>query len=182
MREVLYEECAEPRNMKFQKTIYIIYSVLFWLMIVVGAFFALTIIFLVFDIGILVFMVLSFISAFLFWFFRNKIYYCVDYIFVTGSTRIVKVINYKRRKKMLIFEADEVETVGKIGSETFDKIYSTPNVKKIFATPNRYTENGYYVYLTQAGVRYLVLMECKEEYLQHLVAFTGKGVVEKDYV
>ena len=64
----------------------------------------------------------------------------MDCIFVSGSTRIVKVVNYKRRKRMLVFEAKEVEQVGKIGSETFEKWYSSPGIKKLYATPNKYIE------------------------------------------
>ena len=132
-------------------------------------------------IPILILMIMCTLSAVLFGFMRTKTYYCIDCIFVSGSTRIIKVINYKRRKKILVFDAKEVETVGKIGSDTFEKIYRTPNVKRVYATPNKYIDNGFYVYLTQNGVKYLVLMECKETYLQHLVSYAGRSVVEKDY-
>ena len=178
MNEVLYEESAQPKNLKAQKTFYVIYSVLGWLAAVAAVFF------LIFSLGnlyALPLIALFAISSFLFFFFRTKIYYCVDCIFVSGSTRIIKVINYKRRKRILVFEAKEVEQVGKIGSETFEKWYSSPGVKKIYATPNKYLENGYYVVATVNGARYLVIFECKEEYLVNLVNFTGKSVIEKDY-
>ena len=178
MNEVLYEESAQPKNLKAQKTFYVIYSVLGWLAAAAAVFF------LIFSLGnlyALPLIALLAISSFLFFFFRTKIYYCIDCIFVSGSTRIIKVINYKRRKRILVFEAKEVEQVGKIGSETFEKWYSSPGVKKIYATPNKYLENGYYVVATVNGVRYLVMFECKEEYLVNLVNFTGKSVIEKDY-
>ena len=170
MNEVLYEESAEPKNLKTQKAFYVVYSVLGWLTAIAAVFF-------------LIFSFTNFlaISSFLFFFFRTKIYYCVDCIFVSGSTRIVKVVNYKRRKRMLVFEAKEVEQVGKIGSETFEKWYSSPGIKKIYATPNKYIEDGFYVVATVNGIKYLVLFECKEEYLVNLVNFTGKTVIEKDY-
>ena len=82
---------------------------------------------------------------------------------------------------MLVFEAKEAEHVGKIGSETFEKWYSSPGIKKIYATPNKYIEDGFYVVATVNGIKYLVLFECKEEYLVNLVNFTGKTVIEKDY-
>ena len=178
MNEVLYEESAQPKNLKAQKTFYVIYSVLGWLAAAAAVFF------LIFSLGnlyALPLIALLAISSFLFFFFRTKIYYCIDCIFVSGSTRIIKVINYKRRKRILVFEAKEVEQVGKIGSETFEKWYSSPGVKKIYATPNKYLENGYYVVAIVNGVRYLVMFECKEEYLVNLVNFTGKSVIEKDY-
>ena len=71
--------------------------------------------------------------------------------------------------------------VGKITSASFEKVWNTPNIKKVYATPNKYLEQGYYVYLNQNGQPYVVILECKEDYLLHLVSFTGKQVVEKDY-
>ena len=179
MNEVLYEECAQPKNLKTQKTIYVVYTVFMWAAIAFAILLA--------CIGgfiyspLLILMLMSVASAVLFWFIRTKTYYCVDCIFVSGSTRIIKVINFKRRKKILIYDAKEVETVGKIGSETFERLYQTPGIKKVYATPNKYIEDGYYVYLTQNGVKYLVFLECKETYLQHLVAYAGRTVIEKDY-
>lgn len=175
MNEVLYEESAEPKNYKTQKTIYVVYSVLMWVM------FTLTLVLLFFLPLTIAFFIFTLVSAIVFAFVRSKVYYCVDCIFVSGSTRIIKVVNFKRRKKMLVYEAKEVEQVGKIGSETFDKWYSLPNVKKLYATPNKYLDEGFYVVVNQNGVKYLVMLECKETYLQHLVAFTGKTVIEKDY-
>ena len=181
MREVLYEESANPNNMKLQKTIYIIYSVFFWISIAAIIFLTMFILFIAFDLGILILDALIAGSTFLIWFLKTKIYYCVDYIFVTGSTRIIKVVNFKRRKKIIIFEANEVKTIGRLWSDTFEKLSSTPSVKKIFATPNKYPEEGFYVLVNQDGIDHLVIMECKETFLQHLVAFTGKNVIEKDY-
>ena len=121
------------------------------------------------------------LSDLLFVFLRRKIYYCVDVIFVSGSTRIVRVIHYRKRKKIVSFEANEVVQVGKIGSESFQKLLSVPQLKKIYATPNKYLEEGFYVQINQGSVNSLVLLECKEEYLQNLVLFTGRKVIEKDY-
>lgn len=179
MNEILYEECAEPKNYKTQKTFYIIYTVLMWVMIAFSV--LLLCIGFVNLLSMLPLLIISVGSAVLFAFVRTKIYYCVDCIFVSGSTRIIKVVNYKRRKKVIIYEAKEVEQMGKIGSETFEKWYNTPNVKKIYATPNKYIENGYYTVVSQSGNKYLVMLECKETYLQHLVSYTGKQVIERDY-
>ena len=177
MKEVYYEESANPQNLKAQKAIYIAYSVLMWISIIVTSFFVFLWLFFGFDL-ILVF---SLVSAVLFGFFRTKIYYCVDCIFVTGQTRIIKVINYKRRKKIIIFDHNEVVQVGKITSNSFEKVLALPNIKKIYATPNKYLDEGFYVQLVQNGQPYVVILECKETYLQHLVACTGRQVIEKDY-
>ena len=177
MKEVYYEESANPHNLKAQKAIYITYSVLMWISIIATSLLVFLGLFFGFDILV----VFSLVSAVLFGFFRTKIYYCVDCIFVTGQTRIIKVINYKRRKKIIIFDHNEVVQVGKITSDSFEKVLSVPNIKKIFATPNKYLDEGFYVQLVQNGQPYVVILECKETYLQHLVACTGRQVIEKDY-
>ena len=180
MNEVLYEECAEPKNLKAQKVFYVIYSVFGWLAL------AATIIFLMFSFAVnflsaLIPILLCASSSFAFFFIRTKIYYCVDCIFVSGSTRIIKVVNYKRRKRIIVFDAKEVEQVGRICSESFEKLYNSQGIKKVYATPNKYIENGFYVCVKQSGVRNLVMLECKETYLVNLVGYTGKAVIEKDY-
>ncbi len=178
MKEVLYEESINPINYKFQKTIYVIYSVVFFVNVILAG---LSLLFGFFDISFLITAVFFGVTAFLFWFLRGRIYYCVDCIFVSGSTRLIKVINYKRRKKILLFEANEVEQVGKITSESFSKLFNSPGIKKVYATPNRYIEEGFYVFVKQSGADYLIIMDCKEEYLLNLVSFTGKKVIERDY-
>lgn len=177
MKDVLYEESFNPTNFKFHKTIYVIYSVLFWVFMV-AAFIVFALLFFIPAWFLFAFLVLSAVA---FWYLRTKVYYCIDLVFVSGHTRIVKVVNYKYRKKMLLFDYEEVTTIGKIGSETFEKIAATPKIKKIFATPNRYIENGYYVSLIKDGVNYLVLLECKEDYLVNLVNFAGRKIIEKDF-
>lgn len=177
MREVLYEESANPSNLKSQKTVYVIYSALMWTMIVASIF---TFI-LWFFFGVWFPLIFTVLSAVLLGFVKSRIYYCVDCIFVSGSTRIVKVVNFKKRKKILIFEANEVVQVGKMTSESYNKVEHVPNIKKVYGTPNKYIDDGFYVHLVQNGQPYLLILECKETYLQHLVAFAGRQVIEKDY-
>ena len=177
MREVLYEESAQPINFKSQKVLYIIYSVLMWISLIAS----ILVFFIEFFLGFDLFMLFIALTTILFAYVRTRFYYCVDCIFVSGSTRLVKVINYKKRKKIIVFEANEVVQVGKITSESFKKVLATPNIKKVYGTPNKYLDEGFYVQIVQAGQPYVIILECKETYLQHLVAFAGRQVIEKDY-
>lgn len=177
MREVYYEESANPSNLKLQKILFIIYTILMWVSIGASIFIVYVMLFVGFDLTI----ILSVGSAILFGIIKTKFYYCVDLIYVSGSTRIIKVQNYKKRKKLIIFEAREVIQVGKITSESFEKVKAIPNIKVIYATPNKDIEEGFYVQVLQNGQQHLVILECKETYLQYLVAETGRQVIEKDY-
>ena len=179
-RDISYEESFNPTNLGFQKAMYVVYRVLKILKVVLAAIFLyFGIMFL--DIPFIVLAAIFVGSAVLFRFIQRSVYFCVDCNFANGKTWLVKVVNYKTRKKIIIFEHNEVEQIGRVGSESFDKIYSNKAIKKIFATPNKYADKAFYVYLRQDGVNYLVIMDCKEEYLAKLVAFTGRRVIEKDY-
>ena len=98
MRDVLYEESILPENLKFKKTLYVIYQILFVINIALAILFSL---FGLYDWGILIVGVSFFGVAALLAFLRNKIYYCVDCIFVSGSTRLIRVVNFKKRKKII---------------------------------------------------------------------------------
>lgn len=177
MNDVFYEESANPTNLKLQKVLYIIYTVLMWISIGASVFILYVMLFVGFDLTI----ILSVGSAILFGIIKTKFYYCVDLTYVNGSTRIIKVQNYKKRKKLIMFESNEVVQVGKITSESFEKVSAIANIKVIYATPNKDLTEGFYVQVLQNGQQHLVILECKETYLQYLVAKTGKQVVEKDY-
>ena len=179
MREVLYEESANPVNLKTQKFFYSMYTTLMWVSIIVSFFF-----FILFTMIPALFwflLAMSVISSILFGFFRTKIYYCVDCIFVSGSTRIVKVVNYKKRRKVIVFDASEVVQVGKMTSDSYKKLETLANVKKIYGTPNKFINDGFYVHLIQNNQPYILILECQETYLQHLVSFAGRQVIERDY-
>ena len=45
MNEVLYEESAEPKNLKTQKAFYVVYSVFGWLTAIAAAFFLIFVVF-----------------------------------------------------------------------------------------------------------------------------------------
>ena len=179
MREVLYEESANPSNLKTQKIFYCLYTGFMWFMIVL-AFFC----FIFFTMVPQLFwfpLVFTIASAILSAVLRTKIYYCIDCIFVSGSTRIVKVVNFKKRKKVIVFEANEVMQVGKMTSDSYEKLATMTSIKKVYCTPNKYIDDGFYVHIIQNNQAYLLILECKETYLQHLVSFAGRQVIEKDY-
>ena len=179
MREVLYEESINPSNYNARK----IASGVFGALKIVNALIAIVYLFLsIFYLDSSIFKMLFFVAfAVVFFLLERGVFYCVDCAFISGSTRLVKVIGYKKRKMIISFEYNQVEQVGKIGSESFDKIYSDKNVKKIAASPNKYADGSFYVYLKKDGINYLVILDCKEDYLKNLVAFTGRRVIEKDY-
>ena len=87
MNEVLYEESAEPKNLKTQKAFYVVYSVFGWLTAIAAAFF---LIFSFADfLSALPLIALLAISSFLFFFFGSD---CFGRFFVFKRHNIVFVV------------------------------------------------------------------------------------------
>lgn len=80
-----------------------------------------------------------------------------DY-FLSGDTfRVVKVINRKKRKKFIEISVSSFESLGKIESETYDRLVSGKDVKKQYAlTDYKDEEKIYYVYYTHEGTKYVL--------------------------
>ena len=115
---------------------------------------------------------------------KRKLYCCYDYIFVTGDIRIIKVVNTKKRKKMLIMDSKNVFQVGKFESDTYEKHAKAPGAKVVFAPNNKYEADKpkYYIAGVVEGVKYVLVLECTEKFLVHVLQFAGKHVLEKDFV
>ena len=188
MKEILYEETAFPYDYKRQKVFYIIDKVLIGIAI---AFCFLWVFLFLFSDPTLeywwVFPVFNFalsvISAVFFFLIKKKFYNCYDYIFVTGDVRIVKVVNTKKRKKVLLFDSKDVYGIGRFESETFEKYKKAPGVKIIYAPTNKFVADKpkYYIGVTVDGVKYLLVLECSEKFLSHILHFSGKQVLEKEF-
>lgn len=116
--------------------------------------------------------------------FKNRFYVDYDYTFVSGSIRISKVIKNCKRKSLLVFEAKDIETLGKVGSETYEKYENTPGIKPLVLTSNDTPAEGKAFYYLIAGIdgeKKLLILECTELFMVNILKFTSRSVLEKDY-
>ncbi len=80
-----------------------------------------------------------------------------DYVLNGSIFRIVKVVNRKKRKKMLEAPVAGFESLGNIQSEAYDRYASSKDIKKLFAiTDYENEERIYYIYYVADGARYLL--------------------------
>lgn len=183
MKEEFYESSCAPQNSKTQKVFYIIYNIFF--IIACVAFVISLYLFLLFpkDFGFLVIAVFSVICGSTFFLVKRRLLCCYDYTFVSGEVRIVKVISGKRRKRFLIFDCKDVYRLGKVGSDTFEQLIKTPDIKKKMATPNGYSAVNqlYYIAVRQGAENNIVILECDEKFLAFVAEKAGRSVIEKDY-
>jgi hypothetical protein len=192
MKEVFYEESAVISNAGVAKVKYNIFkgiSIASYVLMVIW----ISIIFLTMDLSqnlilnlifYVVPLVLFFLSGFLFGRFKNKLYVDYDYTFVTGSIRIAKVIKNIKRKFVLKFDASNIEKIGKYASGTFNKYNSMPGVTKYTFTSNITADEGkefYYIVANVDGDKKLMIFECTETFIVHILKFANKSVLEEEF-
>ncbi|MBQ7164207.1 MAG: hypothetical protein IJR61_02615 [Clostridia bacterium] len=186
MNEVRYEETAFPYDYSKQKIYYIILRVILGVVIagtVLFAFLSFLAVPLNEWLGPLIFIVWWVGFIVLLEFFKTKLYNCYDFIFISGDVRIIKVVNTRKRKKMIIFDSKDVFQIGRYDSETYRKIKNTPGIKTIFAPTNKSVVEAqkFYIATVLDGVKYLVVLECTEKFLRYILQYCGKPVLEKEY-
>ncbi len=194
MQEVFYEESArtiDEKSAKFKYSVFKFFSILsfvclfFWLLIVIlfwefnGDIKAILI-----NIVIILIPVAIFIfSGLMLNKIKNKFYVDYDYTFVTGSIRISKVIANVKRRFVMSFETNQIEKIGKYDSETFNKYYNMPNISKMILTSNVSPDTGkdFFYMVVNSTEKYLLIFECTETFMVHVLRFAGRQVLEGDY-
>lgn len=182
MREDFYESSVGPQNLKSQKALYTVYHVLFIISIIA---FIVTFYlwFMLGDSGFIFLMVCFVLSSVLFYFIRRRLYLFFDYTYISGEIRIVKVLNAKARRLFLKIDCKSIYQVGKVGSDSFNKLYEANGIKKKIATPNGLNAENQLFYLaaTVENENTLIVLECEEKLLSFIVAYRGRNIIEKDY-
>ncbi len=193
MQEVFYEESASILNAKsasFKYNLLKTLSILSY--VVLGIWLFVVIMFYEFNpknilldiILLLIPTALFFVSGFILGRFKNKFYVEYDYTFVSGSIRFSKVIKNYKRKFIIKFECSDVEKIGRVGSETFEKYYSMQSINKSILTSNDEAGEGkdfYYIVVNTNEDKYLFILECTQTFLVNILKMTNRTVLEGDF-
>lgn len=195
MQDVFYEESARILDVKPAAAKYYIFKTLSIFSYVLMALWIFVMIFfyplppentniLVYLIFIILPLALFFVSGFILGRMKNKFYVEFDYTFVTGSIRISQVIKNTKRKGVIKFETTDIEKIGKYGSETFEKYYKMPNINKLILTSNVTPDEEkdfFYIVVNVESSKKLLILECTEKFIVHVLKFSRKGVLEENY-
>lgn len=193
MQEIFYEESAlllKSRPAAIKYNILKIISILSY--IVFGLWIFFVIMFFEFGSGnillniifVLLPAVLFFCSGLLVGKLKNKFYVEYDYTFVSGSIRFSKVIKNSKRKFIVKFDCSCVEKIGKLGSGTFEKYFSSPTIKKQVLTSNSEAAEGkdfYYIVANVDEEKTIFILECSEVFLVNILKFANRRILEEDY-
>ncbi len=115
---------------------------------------------------------------------KYRAYVEYDYTFVSGSLRIAKVMYHVKRRPLLKFEVADIFQLGKICSETYQKLSEAPDIKREIYTSNDEPGEGkdyYYLAVNLKDGKKLLVLECTEMLLVNILKFAKKGIVEKDF-
>ena len=115
--------------------------------------------------------------------FQMRLNLSYDYTFVSGELRIIKVMNVNRRKLVTRFESEGILQIGDVETDSYDRLASDPNTKKVFCTSNDSAAEGkFFMYiLVEDGGKKLYILECRETLLMHIMRFAKRSALASDY-
>lgn len=199
MQEVFYEESVDTHNQASAKRKYLVYKI-FSIISAVFAFIA--ILNVLFGIPIdeevgfttatiialvvwLVIAALMIVLAVMLARKKHAFFLSYDYTFVSGDLRISKVFNNRRRKHLYNIPTDRIIKIGRVGSDSYEKLKKSPDVKEDILTPNTEADEDkefFYIHAqTNVGKKILVL-ECRQQLLFTVIRYMNKpNILETEF-
>ena len=190
--ELLYEECARIRDevnakRKFNtlKAICIILYVIaaLWVLIAWGS--------LDWSTGTYALMIMTIpliiliTGAILLGIYKNRFYVDYDYILISGSIRISKVINNSKRRDIISFETRDIEKIGMFASKTYEKYENLNGIISGFLSSNAIPADGkdfYYMVVNTQASKYLLVFECTETFIRNVLKFSSNKIIEEGFL
>lgn len=188
MKEVFYEESVEMRNQKSAKPKFMIFTVCGVASAVFAVFsFFNTIFFAQGLAGILISLVITVLmaaSAIFLMTKRHGFYLSYDYTFVTDELRISKVLHDRKRKHLYSVSTDRIIQIGRLESDSYEKLKKSPDVKEDILTPN--IEAGedkefYYIFASTNVGKRLLILECRLQLIANIIRFMNRNVLETEF-
>lgn len=190
MQEIFYEESSKIPNEKSEKFKYnllLTVSILNFL----GCFVWFFVCFYIYDVTVssilvnIIIMVIPFLIfltvGFLCFKFKNNYYIQYDYTFVSGSIRIDKVIKNVKRIQLYDFEYNQIDLIGRFASDTYFQVSSDPHANVEILTSDMQSVDLFYIVVTISGEKNILTLQCSKQFITHIVKFTGRTVLEKDF-
>ena len=201
MQEIFYEESVSMRDERPAKVKYTVFTVCAIISVLMSLFGLLLMWIFMFTpvekdqvvtgkmllFGLLpgiIMLVIGGVSAGLLFFRRHYFYVSYDYTFVSGELRICKVYHNRKRKLLYRLSPDKYVKVGKYGSDTYNSLKRSPDLKEDVLTPNSTPGEDKEFYYIQAATnvgKKLLILECREEMLANILHFTRMNILESDF-
>ena len=190
MQEIFYEESSKIVNEKSEKLKYNLLLIMAIFCFFVS-FIWIFVCFFIYDITLasVIVNVISTVLPFVVFLFlgilclRFKNNFCIqyDYTFISGSIRIDKVIKNIKRVPKYNFEYNQIDMIGRFASDTYFQFGSNPDVNRELLTADSSSVDLFYLCVTISGEKNILILQCTEKFIAHIIKFTGKTVLEKDF-
>ncbi len=192
MQEIFYEETSVVQNGSKEKAKFRLFDILSWIffLLVPITFFVvftsynfdhnLIVGLIIMIVPMVVFLILGIVIG------RKKNTFCVDhdYTFISGSIRVSQVIKQYKRKFIIEFETNQIERIGKLNSNTFERYNAMP-IKKNALTANNEPSEGKYIYyfvVNAEGKKQLLTLELSEKFIANIVKYTSTRILDDEYL
>lgn len=192
MQELLYEETSVSKNSKSEKTKYYLVlglSFFSFLLALLGLYYVINFVNIK-DKNIVLTLLFNLIPAIIFLvlgivLFKLKNRFCVDYdyIFVSGSIRVAKVIKNIKRKPVVKFECSQIEKIGPINSKVYDSFENQRTIKTTYLTSNNVPDenkNFYYMVANVNSQKQLFIFECSKTFIINVLKFSKMSVRDEE--
>ena len=197
MQEVFYEESVDTHNQSSAKKKFTLFRVVSIISFICGAFsIVLLLTMRVPESGIgtpqiimIVFLLVVaagfFVSGGLMARKKHGFFLSYDYTFVSGELRISKVFNNRRRKNLYRLTTDRVIKVGRVGSDSYDKVKRSPDTKEDVCTPNTEADDDkefFYIHAQTDVGKKVIVLECRPQLVLTVVRYINRpGILEPEF-
>ena len=192
MQEIFHEETSVVQNESKEKSKYRLFDILSWIFfILIPITFFIVFTSYNFDHNLIVGLIIMIVPMIAFLilgivFGKKKNTFCIDYdyTFISGSIRVSQVIKQYKRKFIIEFETNQIERIGKVGGNTFER-YDTMAIAKTLLTANSEANEGksiYYFVVNTQGKKQLLIMELSEKFIANIVKYTSTRILDDEYL
>ena len=135
----------------------------------------LQLIFMQFNIVVLIITLIFLGIAVLLFLFRDRIKTEYEYTFTNGDLDFAQVFNNQKRKSLGTMRVKNVETFGPVNSEQFNKLINMPGIKRRNWFLNRDSEL-YFFYYQKENEKNMIVFEPSEEMVEYIRKYLPRGV------
>ena len=116
---------------------------------------------------------------------KHDFFLSYDYTFVSGELRISKVFNNRRRKNLYRLTTDRVIKVGRVGSDSYEKVKRSPDTKEDICTPNTEADDDkefFYIHAQTNVGKKVIVLECRPQLVLTVVRYINRpGILEPEF-
>lgn len=171
------EEVVVKRKRGLQSVTLVLANIIMVISAILGVMY-LQLVFMAFNVPVLVITVLFLGIAILLFIYRDRIKTEYEYTFTNGDLDFAQVFNNQKRKSLGTMRVKNVETFGPVNSEQFNKLINMPGIKRRNWFLNRESEL-YFFYYQKENEKNMIIFEPSEEMVEYIRKYLPRGVYLK---